>query len=263
MRKQRMKFLCCVLAVAFIGVFAVGAEAFLGLFGSTPPPMSDEDFIRLSGNGSAEEVRAAIQSGANVNARETTIFGALTPLTEAAGRNNDPEVITALIEGGADTETTVVRATSRNNTALHIAIRRSNNPEIAAALIEGGANIEALREESSSLGGNGQTPLMDAARSSNFDAVTLLLAAGANVNAVSSEGDTALMLAADSPLDRNPGTPEIIIALINGGADVNMTRLSRGFGTAPRTITALNLARGNRRLRDTEALRMLEELTQN
>jgi len=252
-----MKFLCCVLAVAFIGVFAVGAEAFLGLFGSAPPPMSDEDFIRLCRQGSAEEVRAAIQGGANANARDDS-FLVITALTEAAWHNSDPEVITALIEGGADVDTTVpgVVGDDRNNTALHLAARRRNYPEFVAALINGGANIDALAYE-------GSTPLIIAAGIGNLDAVELLLAAGANVDAVNREGYTALMLAARR-------CPETTIALINGGADVNITRQARVF-TAPgsneprtRSQRALDIARPRLSpLRDTEALRMLEELTQN
>ena len=255
--------MCCVLAVAFIGVFAVGAEAFFGLFGSTPA-MSDEDFVRLIRSGSAQEVRAAIQGGANVNARVMPVFSYVTPLTEAVRYNSYVEVVTALLEGGADIEATITIATSSNNTALHIAARRRYHPEFVAALIDGGANIEALREESQSLGGGGQTPLMDAARSGNLGAVTRLLAAGANVDAVSSEGYTALMLAARR-------WPETVIALINGGADVNITRQVR-MHTFPgsnepqtRPQTALDIAQAmfNNHLRDTEALRMLQELTQN
>jgi uncharacterized protein len=63
---------------------------------------------------------------------------------------------------------------------------------------------------------HGGTPLMSAVKNPNAGVIALLVAAGANVNAQSTKGQTALMIAA---MDNT--NPKVIIELINAGADVN------------------------------------------
>lgn len=61
-----------------------------------------------------------------------------------------------------------------------------------------------------------QTLLHDAVLSGNIDAVSLLLALDANVNAVNSEGDTALIVAASRY------NYEMVKLLLKAGADANI-----------------------------------------
>lgn len=103
------------------------------------------------------------------------------------------------------------------------------------------------------------TPLMiAAAENANLEIIKILLEAGANVNAtgevLQSVGNTALILAAQ--FTRNP---EVIITLLEAGADVNMEARNH---TAGISLKALDVARENPNLRNTEALRLLEEMTE-
>lgn len=61
--------------------------------------MSDEDFLKLCKTGSAEDIKDAINAGADVNTKDTRN---ITALMYAARYNNDPEVITVLAKAGAD-----------------------------------------------------------------------------------------------------------------------------------------------------------------
>jgi ankyrin repeat protein len=77
------------------------------------------------------------------------------------------------------------------------------------ALLKAGADVNAAY-------GEGETPLMTAARSGSVDVVTLLIEGGAKVNAAESfRGETALMFAAVE------NHAPIVKALIDAGADVN------------------------------------------
>ena len=65
-------------------------------------------------------------------------------------------------------------------------------------------------------GDNGSTPLMIAASANKVDTVRLLLEKGANVNAKSASGDTALAYAVI-----RGASEELLKTLINSGANVN------------------------------------------
>jgi len=81
--------------------------------------------------------------------------------------------------------------------------------------------IEALqtsdKEERSP--NEGYTPLMVCANHTAYDLVAHLLSVGANVNAQSDGGMTALMLAMNPD---EPEAPRIVAQLLAGGADVNI-----------------------------------------
>lgn len=59
----------------------------------------DDVFLELCEKGTADEVRRALASGANVHARDAKFGG--TALMWAAG-NSNPEVVKVLLAGGAD-----------------------------------------------------------------------------------------------------------------------------------------------------------------
>ena len=79
--------------------------------------MSDEDFAKLCEKGTAKEIRAALQKGANPNAKDDN---AVTALMVAAIDN--PEAVSLLLEVGAD----VNAKDDYGRTALDIARRDAN-----------------------------------------------------------------------------------------------------------------------------------------
>ena len=164
-------------------------------------PLSDEEFIQLiRGGGTAQEVEAAIRAGANANA----IGDIWAALTWAVRYNSHIEVISTLISNGANVNS---RDEIRDSTALTFALSNLSNSEVINVLIEAGADVNhELR-----LG------LREGIR---VQAMLLLLASGADANAVNWNGDTPLMLAVDIG-DRGRPQPDAMITLIEHGADVN------------------------------------------
>ena len=115
-------------------------------------------------------------------------------------------------------------------------------PEEVRQLIQDGADVNAEDKD-------GLTPLMHAAKyNSNPEVLRTLIGAGADVNAKNKDGLTPLMLAAGN----NPN-PEVLKALLEAGADA---KAKNNEGK-----TAFDYARMNEKLKDTEALRLLEEKT--
>ncbi len=163
--------------------------------------MSDEAFLKLCKKGTAGQVRKALTSGANANARKEN---GVTALMWAAGHNTNPEVVKILLEGGAD-----IHAKSGGNldmTALMWAASRNTNPEVVKALLEGGADIHAKG------GILGMTALMWAAsRNTNPEVVKMLLIGGANVHAVDENGNDALWYVQQRV---NDGAKEKIIQIL-------------------------------------------------
>ena len=88
--------------------------------------------------GSVEDVRAALDAGADVNARD---FDGQTALMSAAFGNENPEVAAALLDAGADVnaraldgQTALMRAAQYNPT------RHFQNPEVVLVLLDYGAD---------------------------------------------------------------------------------------------------------------------------
>jgi ankyrin repeat protein len=126
-----------------------------------------------------------------------------TPLMRAVREDKSAEV-DRLLRAGAD-----VKAANRYGvTALSLACI-NGNAAVIDKLLKAGADPNAPGPES-------ETPLMTVAHTGNVDAAKLLLAHGAKVDAREAwHGETALMWAA---AQRHP---EMVAALIAAGADVN------------------------------------------
>ena len=120
-------------------------------------------------NGDAELARVLLYAGAHVDA--VTRLGDYTPL-HLASRGGRPDVVQVLLDGGADP----AGATSTGGvTALHFAAGAGSVPTIEA-LVAAGAEVDA-REDAW-----GQTPLMFAASAGRLDAVRALVGHGADVS---------------------------------------------------------------------------------
>ena len=166
----------------------------------------------LAATGTAAEVRAALQAGADFNDAD---WSGVTALMAAAGNNHDPNVVKVLLDFGA-----LVDARDGNGeTALMSAAQRNKDPAVIITLLGAGAALESRDYL-------GRTPLIHAAKSSPVLAiVTTLLKAGAKVNARDNQGLTPLLYAAW--LGENPA---IVSALLEAGAD------PKACGTADRSL---------------------------
>src|SRR6202167_4436984 len=141
-----------------------------------------------------------LQQKADVNAPEPDGTTAIA----WAARQDDLEMADRLIRAGAD-----VKAANRYGvTPLSLACINGN-----AAMIE---KLLTAGADANAAGTEDETPLMTVARTGSVDAAKVLLAHGAKVDARESwHGETALMWAAAQ------NHPAMVSALIAAGADVN------------------------------------------
>ena len=120
-------------------------------------------------NATVRMVKNCIAAGADPNERDDWGF---TPLHFAAAFNDDPDVITALVDAGANTD---ARDKEWGASPLHWAAWSNDNPGIIIALLDGGADLNARDTRDS-------TPLHAAAGQSNNPVIVeTLLDSGADV----------------------------------------------------------------------------------
>jgi ankyrin repeat protein len=192
-----------------------------------------------------QKVRLLLEHGADVNIAAKS---GTTALLIALGQHS-PEVARLLIEKGADQA-----AVDKNGFTALLAAVRGNDMATIRLLVEAGADVNQMDRQPFL----SYTPLMGAAASGNLAAVKLLLAKGAKVNTVSPQhtqkinnrsvvtGEmTALLLAATY------GPPEIVKALLDAGAEVNVAE-ARG-------MTPLMLALTTDRLHPETVTMLLEQ----
>ncbi len=257
----------------------------------TPIKTLNARLLKTCRNGSVEDVRSILDEGADINARTTNKS---TPLMMAAehgnidvvkfilGRkpdidaknsvgntalhisaaNNHPQVMNEILAAGALWDIPNKRGVTAYDTAKSMAsfrgteamkkmmlpelqrgflrLCRSGSAEDISSALEAGVNPDTRNS-------TGATALIFAARSNTADAVDALIKAGADPDAQDIHANTALIYAASYNSD------DVVDALIGGGADVNVIN-NLGY-------KAVNYARQNYRLQDTDALRALEELT--
>jgi ankyrin repeat protein len=131
---------------SFVVVLAV-LFVVLGVGGGLPlaeAAMDINNFTYLCGaqSGSPQQVKAAIDGGADVKAKGGEGW---TALMSAAAFNNHPEVvevISILLKAGADIE---AREGGRGmeRTVLMLAAEKTRNPNVISALLKAGANAKA------------------------------------------------------------------------------------------------------------------------
>jgi uncharacterized protein len=181
-------------------------------------------------NGNAGMLDRLMKAGADPNA-PLTQFGD-TALMMAA-RTGKTDALAVLLEGGARVNETEKWG---GTTALMWAVSEGH-PAAVKLLIERGADVKARSNFVAAANGRGfegrtpttdnngrkveefasgwLTPLMLAAREGDLESARLLLAAGADVNAVAGDGKNALSLAIFN------GNYDLASALVDAKADVN------------------------------------------
>ena len=158
--------------------------------------------MRASENASPEMVEALLAAGADAGVAQAS---GLTPLMVAA-HTGSVWVVRALLAHGADVNAATAETEA---TALMWAVAAPHR-DIVRVLLERGADIRASSTK-------GMTPLLTAAGSGDIDTAKLLIAAGAAVNDVGSDGTHAL------PFSIINGQGDFALFLLEQGADPNGT----------------------------------------
>ena len=216
--------------------------------------ISDQQFLDICREGYTQGVIEAINSGANVNAKDKYGYTALM----LAAENGHIEIVNTLIKAGTDIK-------NDGRRALRLAASKGHT-EIVNALINAGADVK----------NDGASALIGATENGHTEIVNALIEAGADLNAKDKYGMTALMCALNT---------EIVNALIEAGADDltnkwGQTALIYAAGHIPAKIvnalidaglyvkqkdnfgrTALDYARERDCFKGTDALKRLEELS--
>jgi len=155
----------------------------------------DTALMIASRTGKVDAVRSLLDNGAKVNAKEQ--WGGTTAIMWAASEKH-PSVVKLLIERGADVNAKsnfVPSASGRGFEGTTPSAAKPSKPEeFAAGLL---------------------TPLMFAAREGDLESTKLLVAAGADVNAVGGDGKDALSLAIFD------GNYDVASFLVDSHANVN------------------------------------------
>jgi ankyrin repeat protein len=251
-------------------------------------PSGETPLMRAARTGSAETVKLLLASGADVNASE--VRQGQTALMWAAAQKHSG-VVSALIEGGAD-----VHGESNGGFSALLFAARAGDLESTRLLLAAGADVNAAAHDDGDSGvtlryqnigaidraksaSAGMTPLLIASANGHEDLSIFLLERGADPNAATPDGFTALHYAiqkgashiAAVQLDSidarahmfRPNMVKLAEALLAGGADPN-ARLTKAVrlprSNTPRFsmlgATPFLLAAG---AYDTSLMRMLAE----
>jgi ankyrin repeat protein len=159
-------------------------------------PAGDTALMLAAKTGRSDAMRVLSDGGANVNAQET--WGGTTALMWAVAEHH-VDAAKVLIAAGADVNARSYYVAAANGRGFEgrtpVASRANANPEEFAS--------------------GWLTPLMFAAREGDAALARMLVAAGADVNAVAGDGKTALALAAFN------GSYQVASFLVDSHADVN------------------------------------------
>ena len=174
---------------------------------ATPKATAADDLFKAVESNQLEAVQELLQRGADVNARAEK--GA-TPLMQAAVYAA-PEVMRALLDKGAD----VNAADQAGSTALMWGIGDLRKVRM---LVEAGADVNARFPRT------GVTPLTLAARhAGSAPIVRLLIAKGADINAVEKSGLNSVTIAAAA------GNTQVLKLLLDKGVSTDVRQTDRTF----------------------------------
>jgi uncharacterized protein len=167
-------------------------------------PIEDPDLsplIVVSSSHSLAAFNALLKEGADVNAHDQK---GLTPLMAASFAGN-VEMVKSLVERGARVNDQDIDG----RTALHHASGQLRASSVIPVLVKAGADIN-LKLSPTAEHLAGATPLIIAAAMGNAQAVRLLVAAGADQNALTWDRMTALDVARHPPIFTRQGHSEVI-----------------------------------------------------
>ena len=202
-------------------------------------------------NQDVEVARSLIYAGANV--RAATRLSAVTPLWLAA-QSGDAVMVYMLLDNKAEADAAngdgvtplMIASASGNPDVVHILIERGANPnaaertygqtplmfaaasneaDVIPVLVEKGADVATatkVRTSSTTEPMGGLTALHYAVRQGNVEAVDALLDRGADINQVSADGTTPLMLATIN------GRFDLAMHLLERGADATIATAAGG-----------------------------------
>ena len=183
------------------------------LEGPARAAMSDEEFVTLcAGNGTPEQIQAALDNGANVNGQDKN---GTTPLLITFLAYKNSEQLKVLLRAGAD-----VNAKSKKGyTPLMYAVNIPSYVTTQDQLVEAIRLLLDAGADSNAKNNYGETALMSLAKTEKKEVKELLdvlLRSGANINAQDDFGDTALIHATRERRITS------VIAFLNAGADANI-----------------------------------------
>ena len=156
----------------------------------------NEDLAIAAFNDRAAQVKDMLAKGADANA----VNNSGEPVLVVAARSNATGSVDVLLAAGAK-----VNGRTPNGDSALMAAAINGNLEVAKKLRQKGAELEGAQ----------WTPLIYAATGGKDAMVTYLLAEGANINATSANGTTALMMAV------RESRYNVVTLLIAKGANVN------------------------------------------
>ncbi len=159
--------------------------------------------------GSADGVRLLLSKGAEASPGPGVQYNA-SPLFMAV-LARDPDNVAILRRAGADSNRKIVMFGLIPQSPLFAAVGFGDTT-VLQALIDAGANLEETDSD-------GMNALHGAALSGHPEAARLLMKAGISPNRPDKFGYTPLMYAASVDF----GTPDMVLALIQGGADPSVT----------------------------------------
>lgn len=181
---------------------------------STPQEKAEKQLQAQGIEATAEKLVVEAEKGNTANVQLLLAAGVspdsfaengATPLTSASSAGQEA-VIDILLSAGGDID----QSDANGNTPLIIAVRTDNIP-VAEKLVRAGANTESINNL-------GETALSIAIRNKNWPMVTALGKAGVNYNVQYEDGRTRL----HDIISSGRAEKELVAALIEGGADVNI-----------------------------------------
>ncbi|MBO9625073.1 MAG: ankyrin repeat domain-containing protein [Microbacterium sp.] len=218
MKPGRMLVATSIAAATLLGATACTAPA----PGPTTTPEESSmspatrDLLTAAATGDTAAARAAIDAGADIEARGT---GGMTALV-AATKQNDVDTARLLIEAGAD-----VNAKDDIQDSAYLYAGARGHDEILRLTLDNGADLKSTNRF-------GGTALIPASERGLLATVRILLQAGVDPNHVNNLHWTALHEAIVLG-DGSTAYVEVVRALIDGGADVT---IRDGDGVLPRDL---------------------------